>query len=173
MNQLTAKPQLLKQANLTLIRKIIKIRGTATRAEILRDTQISTTTVRSLLTEMMENGEIEIVGHDKSSGGRKAVRYGFLSGRYHGAAFCITGQIMQGMLVNVGGEIERVTKLEVQEGKLEQVMITFLDELISKTEIKSIGVGVPGAVEGGSFWRKEEESDKLCKVEIGAELTKR
>lgn len=46
MNQLTARPKLLKQANLTLIRKVIKAKGTATRAEIAMETKISST-VRS------------------------------------------------------------------------------------------------------------------------------
>lgn len=72
MDTLTARPRLLKQANLSQIRRVIKRRGTATRAEIAGETQISSTTVRSLLAEMMENGEIESIGHDKSSGGRKA-----------------------------------------------------------------------------------------------------
>ena len=61
MDTLTARPRLLKQANLSQIRRVIKRRGTATRAEIAGETQISSTTVRSLLAEMMENGEIAAV----------------------------------------------------------------------------------------------------------------
>ena len=91
MDTLTARPRLLKQANLSLIRRVIKNRGTATRAEIAGETQISSTTVRSLLAEMLENGEIESIGHDESSGGRKAERYFLYRGgrpadeRLHGA----------------------------------------------------------------------------------------
>lgn len=91
MDTLTARPRVLKQANLSLIRKVLKAKGTATRAEIAYETKISSTTVRSLLSEMMQNGEIESVGYDESSGGRKAERYGFRPNRYYGAAFCITG----------------------------------------------------------------------------------
>ena len=65
MDTLTARPRLLKQANLSLIRRVIKNRGTATRAEIAGETQISSTTVRSLLAEMLENGEIT-AGHART-----------------------------------------------------------------------------------------------------------
>ena len=34
MDTLTARPRVLKQANLSLIRKVLKAKGTATRAEI-------------------------------------------------------------------------------------------------------------------------------------------
>ena len=71
MDTLTARPRLLKQANLSLIRRVIKNRGTATRAEIAGETQISSTTVRSLLAEMLENGEIESIGYDESVGERQ------------------------------------------------------------------------------------------------------
>ena len=84
MDTLTARPRVLKQANLSLIRKVLKAKGTATRAEIAYETKISSTTVRSLLSEMMQNGEIESVGYDESSGGRKAERYGFRPNRYYG-----------------------------------------------------------------------------------------
>ena len=56
MDTLNGRPKLLKQANLSLIRKVITAEGTATRAEIARKTNISSTTVRSLLAEMLENG---------------------------------------------------------------------------------------------------------------------
>ena len=75
MDSLTARPNILKQANLSLIRRAIKAKGTSTRAEIAIETRISSTTVRSLLSEMLENGEIESIGLDESSGGRKAQRY--------------------------------------------------------------------------------------------------
>lgn len=71
MDTLNGRPKLLKQANLSLIRKVITAEGTATRAEIARKTNISSTTVRSLLAEMLENGEIESLGFDESSGGGK------------------------------------------------------------------------------------------------------
>lgn len=173
MDTLTARPKLLKQANLSLIRKVLKAKGTATRAEIARETKISSTTVRSLLTEMMQNGEIESVGYDESSGGRKAERYGFRPNRYYGAAFCITGDQIYGLLINVCGEIVETAKLSADQGDFESAVISYLDKQMGKIEIKSIGIGVPGAVEGGGYWRKKEEGGELYRVNIGDNLEKR
>lgn len=172
MNTLTARPRVLKQANLSLIRKAIKTRGTATRAEIAGDTKISSTTVRSLLAEMLENGEIQSIGHDESSGGRKAERYCFQPERYHGAAFCISDQQIHVLLVNVCGEIVETVSLEVN-GDFQQVILDFLDELVLKKEIKSIGFGVPGIVEGGSFQRKNPITNEFETIAIGDSLSKR
>lgn len=105
MDSLTARPNLLKQANLSLIRRVIKTNGSATRAEIALETRISSTTVRSLLSEMLENGEIEGIGLDESSGGRKAQRYRLNPERYHGAAFCLLDDRVIFLLVNMCGEI--------------------------------------------------------------------
>ena len=173
MDTLTARPRLLKQANLSQIRRVIKRRGTATRAEIAGETQISSTTVRSLLAEMMENGEIESIGHDKSSGGRKAERYRFKPDKYYGAAICISGSDMHGLLVGICGEILETVRLEFTGSDYEPAICAFLDELMARKDIKSIGIGVPGIVEGGAFWQGTGGSDELCRYDLGDRLAER
>ncbi|MDO4275684.1 MAG: ROK family protein [Eubacteriales bacterium] len=173
MDSLAGRPKLLKQGNLTLIRKVIMGKKTATRAEIAEETKISSTTVRSLLAEMLENGEIESIGYDKSSGGRKAERYRFRPERYYGAAFCISDEQMYGLLVNVCGEIVEKRKLEVINNSYEETIVSFLDEEMEDKEIKSIGIGVPGVVEGGCYWKKRLDDDRLYKVVIGENLAQR
>lgn len=173
MNTLAGRPRLLKQANLSLIRKAIRAKGTATRAEIAHETKISSTTVRSLLSEMMGNGEIESIGYDESSGGRKAERYRFNPDRYFGAAFCISDTEVYALLVNICEEIVETTQLKIPDGDFEAAIIAYLDELVTKREIKSIGLGVPGAVEGGSYWRQNETYDELNRVEVGNHLAER
>lgn len=169
MDTIIATPNLLKQANLSLIRKAIKARTTATKAEIVNDTNISTTTIRSLLSEMQQNGEIESVGLDKSSGGRKAERYQFKLDRYYGAAFCITDKQAYGLLVDVYGKIMETTKLEVTDEDYETAICAFLDALLLEKDIKSIGIGVPGIVENGSYWIQDKQGE-LCKIDIGKTL---
>ena len=173
MDTLTARPRLLKQANLSQIRRVIKRRGTATRAEIAGETQISSTTVRSLLAEMMENGEIKSIGHDKSSGGRKAERYSFKPDKYYGAAICISGSDMHGLLVGICGEILETVRLEFTGSDYEPAICAFLDELMARKDIKSIGIGVPGIVEGGAFWQGTGGSDELCCYDLGDRLAER
>lgn len=173
MDPITASPSLLKQANLSLIRTVLKTRETATRAEIVAETGISTTTVRSLLGEMMEKGEIESIGQDASSGGRKAERYRFRPERYHSAVFCISGNQVHALLVDTCGEIADMSILEAADENYEEVIFPFLDELMTKREIRAIGLGVPGIVEGGCYWKKYIDSDEFYKVDIGEQLSEK
>lgn len=209
-DRLTARPRILKQANLSLVRKAIRDRNTATRAEIAEETRISSTTVRSLLSEMMQNGEIESIGYDESSGGRKAERYRFRPDRYYGAALCMEGRKIYGLLVNICGEIVEATELEVPESEIPesevpeskiteskfpeqesysaagepgedrgfgdnilQIITSFLDGLIREKEIRAIGVGVPGIVEGGSFLKKSLYGDDWYRSDLGDVLSER
>lgn len=173
MDMLTARPRLLKQANLSMIRKAIKSRGTATRAEIAEETAISSTTIRTLLREMQQNGEIESAGHDASSGGRKAERYRFTQDRFYGAAFCLTDRQVHALLVNVCGEIVETVMLDAEDGDHQRAIVPFLDELAGRKELKSIGVGVPGVVDRGGFWRKSPTDGVLYRSDIGDALHRR
>lgn len=173
MDELTARPQLLKQANLSFIRKVLKKKKTATRAEIANETDISSTTIRSLLAEMLQNGEIESIGYDASSGGRKAERYCLNPERYYGAAFCITDSHLHSLVINIYGDILNVVRLPIRENNYEKTMIAYLDKLITEKEIKSIGLGVPGIVRGDSYWRQNRNSYEMYQVDIGETLLKR
>ena len=172
-DRLTARPMLLKQANLSLVRKTIRDKNTATRAEIAQETRISSTTVRALLSEMMQNGEIESIGFDESSGGRKAERYRFRPDRYYGAALCMEGTKIYGLLVNTCGEITDTTELDIADRDIQEVITSFLDGLVKEKEIRAIGIGVPGIVEGGSYWKKSIHGDEWFKSDLGDILSER
>lgn len=172
-DRLTARPMLLKQANLSLVRKTIRDKNTATRAEIAQETRISSTTVRALLSEMMQNGEIESIGFDESSGGRKAERYRFRPDRYYCAALCMEGTKIYGLLVNTCGEITDTTELDIADRDIQEVITSFLDGLVKEKEIRAIGIGVPGIVEGGSYWKKSIDGDEWFKSDLGDILSER
>lgn len=173
MGQLTAKPQVLKQANLSMIRRVIKKKGTATRAEITAETNISSTTVRSLLHRMLQNGEIVSIGYDDSSGGRKAERYGFSTDRYYSVALCMSGCELHAVLINIYGEILDITTQEIQKDNYLPAMFSVLDELAAHKKITAIGLGVPGIVQGSSYWRKVPGQDNLVQEELGTIFSKR
>lgn len=173
MDKLTARPQFLKQANFSLIRQAIMEKGTATRAEIVKETKISSTTVRSLLFEMLECGEIESIGFDESSGGRKAERYRIRPERYHSAVFCITDHQIHSLLIDVCGDILEKTRLEIKDDDFESVITAYLDDLTARQELRSVGIGVPGVVEGGCFWRQNPKNGKMEQLSIGTSLSRR
>ncbi len=173
MDTLTARPQLLKQANLSMIRKVLKTKGTATRAELAYETKISSTTVRALLEEMLKDGEIKSVGYDESSGGRKAERYRFSPDRYHSVAFCIQHDQSYAILLNICGEIVETTRLRISEDDIVQALIDYLDDIVSRKEIKSIGIGAPGVVKDDCFWIQDRIDGQMRKVDIAAPLSER
>lgn len=158
MDNIMGKPNALKQVNLSLVRKAIKEKGSATRSEIVGSTKISTTTVRTLLTEMLDNKEIIEIGLDDSIGGRKAVRYALVKERFFGVAMCLEEDSIRYLIVNICGEIQEKGTFPV-EGNTSKAIYTFLDELVTKIKIRSIGIGVPGVVDGMSYQKKNEEGE--------------
>ena len=175
MNELIAKPHILKKVNLSQIRKAIKNKGTVTRAEITKETKISSTTVRSLLTEMQLNGEIESIGYAESSGGRKAEKYRLKPDRYYGAAFCIAESDIHYLIVDIFGKIVETGILGQREtlaSDITKTITCFLDDLINRKEIKSIGLGVPGVVEDVTYL-KFSHGIELDKIDVGSFFTQR
>lgn len=173
MENVTAKPNLLKQVNLSQVRKVLAEKESATRAEIALRTGISSTTVRSLLVEMLANKEVESIGYDVSSGGRKAERYSLCPNRYLGVALCCMEQKVQAILVNLRGEITDISEFEAVGESYEEAIIPFLDAFAKEHELVTIGLGIPGIVEDGVYWKKKVGTDELYKVEIGNHLAKR
>lgn len=161
MNKISGKPQALKQVNLSAVRRAIRENTSATRAEIVEATQISVTTVRTLLTEMMSNGEIMEVGYDESIGGRRAVRYELKKDRISAVALCLDSENIRYAILNYYGECLESGSLQTQ-GNQEGAVCAFLDDLGTRAEIKSIGLGVPGIVNGLSYERKNTLGELEC-----------
>lgn len=143
MKHMVGTPHTLKEVNLCAVRKVIREQGSATRAEIAAATKISVTTVRTLLTEMAENGELLESGYDESMGGRKAVRYALNKDRFFGAALCVSETELRYFTVNTCGEVSNFGLYVVTQG-LDEAIRTVLDDLFGRVEIRSIGLGVPG-----------------------------
>lgn len=166
MDSISAKPQTIKQLNLSAIRRVLKAKGTATKAEIAHSVHTSTTTVRSLLAEMCENGEIESIGCGESSGGRRAQRYRLNPDRYYGVAFFLAEPTIQYIIVNLYGEIVEDGSLPTPAGELEPFLLDFLSGISQNREIRSVCIGVPGIAENDGYSRKNRH-DILQKTRLG------
>jgi len=128
---------------------------------------ISSTTVRSLLTEMQRNGEIESIGYAESSGGRKAERYRFKSDRFFCVSFCVTEDAVHYLIVDIYGNILETGRLGKLDVDTREPIVSFLDELLTQKEIKAIGLGVPGIVDDGVYWSLAPNGDSLTSTDIG------
>lgn len=168
-DKVIGKPNALKQVNLSMIRKAILKKGTATRAEIVEETKISVTTVRTLLTELQSAGELVDVGLDDSTGGRNATRYELNKERFFGVSLCLDGESVRYLTVNICSEICETGVFDT-EGDTVNTICHFLDGLREKIEIRSICVGVPGIVNGMGYERKNERGE-LTHFSIGEVLS--
>lgn len=157
-DEVMGKPNMLKQVNLSMIRKAILEKGTATRAEIVAATNIGVSTVRTLLTELQQAGELAPVGLDESTGGRSATRYELNKERFFGVSLCLDGERVRYLTMNICGEI-RESGLFAAENDAGAAICRFLDALWDKMEIRSIGIGVPGIVKGMGYERKNLQGE--------------
>ena len=133
---------------------------------------ISPTTVRSLLTEMQRNGEIESIGYAESSGGRKAEKYRFKSNRFFSVSFCIAEDAVSYLIVDIYGNILETGELVKLDIDTREPIVSFLDQLLTQKEIKSIGLGVPGIVDDGVYWSMAPDGDSLTRIDIGVFLAR-
>lgn len=157
-DNVTGKPNALKQVNLSMVRRAILEKGSATRAEIVDATNISVTTVRTLITELKNNDELIEIGLDNSIGGRKAVRYKFNEKRFFGVGLCLDGEDIRYIIVDIFGKICD-TGMFAAKGNITMAICNFLDDICIKKEIRSIGIGVPGIVNGMGYERRNDKGE--------------
>ena len=171
MKNLTGKPQLMKQVNSSLIKKVIKENGSATRADIAARTNISLTTIRSLITELINNEEIISIGCDESSGGRKAERYVFNLNKYFSLSFCIGNKEIHYAVTDIKEKIIESGSFAVHKDILSSVD-NFMDVIIKKKNIKAVGIGVPGIVDNGNYLTASQDKS-WKKLNIGEHIQKK
>lgn len=157
-DEVMGRPSVLKQINLSMIRKAILKKGTATRAEIVAATNIGVSTVRTLLTELQNAGELAPIGLDDSTGGRSATRYKLNKERFFGVSLCLDGEIVRYLTVNICGEICE-SGMFAAEDDAGAAICRFLDALCDKMEVRSVGIGVPGVVKGMGYERKNPQGE--------------
>lgn len=147
MNSIAGKPRELKKVNTSLILKSIKDRVTATRSQIVEDTNISHTTVRAILKELIESEEIVVSGLDESSGGRRAERYKINAGKKHILSISIERNKMFSRVVNIVGDIVEEKQINLNGLDDNKAILEEIDILSERyKDIKCIGVSVPGIV---------------------------
>ncbi|SHJ31171.1 ROK family protein [Clostridium cavendishii DSM 21758] len=148
----SGKPKDLKRVNINLVLNAIKKRKTATRAELVSDTGISHTTVRNILSELLEKEEILVDGLDESSGGRRAERYSLNINKKSILIMYIEGRKLWYNISNIIGEEIFKESLDIEEKLSSNLLEKLLDKLFEKyNNIKAVGMAVPGIVKDSGY----------------------
>lgn len=171
MNDVAGKPALLKKMNLSLIYRALIQLGSATRAEITAQTAISTTTVRSLLDELLHTGDLIELDLDVSSGGRRAQRYALNPRRNLTMCLYFEEARLIYQVANLAGETV-ATGSEPIQGNPFPAILDFLERSAAIWEIRSLGLGVPGIVENKHYY-VGDAGHHLVVYDIGEQVERR
>lgn len=167
MKKMPASPQAMKKVNITLIKKVLKNSASATKAEISEATGISSTTVRSLINELLENKEIVSMGLDQSSGGRRAERYTLNFKNNFILAFYIGSNYIDYVIINPLDKVIEDNRIEISIDKPIDAIDNFIGSILkSNTGIKMIGISASGIVDKGTYITGRK-FDELKKFNIG------
>lgn len=146
----SGKPELMKKMNTALLYRALIAFGSSTRAELAAETRISLTTVRALLEELLDCGEIVVTELDVSSGGRRAQRYALHPQRNWILSFYVDGCNILYCVRSLDGACHEAGVYPTG-GNLEESAARFLREALEKWPLAAVGAGVPGVVENGRF----------------------
>lgn len=171
MNDVAGKPALLKKMNLSLIYRSLIQLGTATRAEITAHTAISTTTVRSLLDELLRTGDLVELDLDVSSGGRRAQRYALNPRRNLAMCLYFEETRILYQVSNLSGEALSAGSEPIQ-GDPFPAILHFLEQAVRVWEIRALGLGVPGIVENKRYY-VGDAAHHMVNYDIGEQVEQR
>lgn len=147
--QKSMKKNILYQIRTTLLQK-----NSTTKVELSQLLEISFPTISKFISEMEGTGEILELGLDESSGGRRAKRYSLNSDYAYGLAVFLERNELHFTVFDCFGEVK-------EKGKVASILkdngLSALTECIKKNvskykNIRSIAIGVPGAVENGTIF---------------------
>jgi predicted NBD/HSP70 family sugar kinase len=150
----------MKQVNEALIREVLRLRGRATKADIVADSGLSQTTVGQTLGRMEARFQIRQIGFHDSSGGRKAAVYELDADAGRGYAIAIERDRIDWAVCNALGTIitdgSRIVRNDPVDDAVALVDVLRKHELDQpngrgpRTDAAALAVGVPGAVVDGS-----------------------
>jgi Transcriptional regulator/sugar kinase len=153
MSEISGKPNVLKRLNSILIKNTLKKLGSATKAELAKETGISLTTVGLILNSLIQEEEVINQCYDESSGGRRAERYVINVNHSFAVAMCVEEKHINYAVGNVTGDFIDEGMLAVTDHNFTETVEILLGSLMSKyTSIKCIGIGVPAAVNNGLLY---------------------
>lgn len=146
--EMTGKPAVLKEVNISLIRDALLRMGQATRVELSKETGISQPTINVLIKELTENEIVCSLGFGESIGGRKAEIYTLNWKRNHCIAIAVDQNGFQYCVFDLALDKETAGTCARQNEKTYTEQLTeLLGTLLAQTEdVTAIAIGVPGAV---------------------------
>lgn len=147
-----ATHQLTKQHNSRLILKMIYEQEEISRADIARETNLTRTTVSSIVADLMDEGLVRETGLGPSIGGKPPRLLRLAEDARQLLCLDLSASYFRGALVNLRGEMSQRVDVAV-DGRTAAAALALVHDLIAQlcahtnAPILGIGIGTPGLVD--------------------------
>ena len=141
-----------RRHNSRLVLRTIYDSGQVGRADIARATQLTRTTVSSVVSDLMEQGLVEEVGYGPSEGGKPPVLLRVVDDARHAVGIDLASDEFRGAVVNLRGEIQHRASLPLRSRDADAALThlyDLVDDLLAATgsPLLGIGIGTPGLMD--------------------------
>lgn len=148
----------MKEWNLSLLSKLIRKNPGVSRADLTAKTNLSPTTVSSLVAELIENGLVREIGVGESAAGRKPILLELIPNGRIGLGISVNHDGILVAPVNLVGQplVTYTSKVDLADGNaiLSQIIegiedcLKYLEQHELKENLAGAGIGLLGLVEG-------------------------
>ncbi|MBQ7400211.1 MAG: ROK family transcriptional regulator [Clostridia bacterium] len=144
--------QLIKEANMNLVFRLIHKNGAISRADIKKITSLSATTVSSLVEELIGEGFVEECGIKKTkSSGRKAVMLKVKADGGFFAGLDVKKNIIRADLYGLDFTLEKSIERSLSDGEsLAMGIMQAIGTLSRNKKIIGVTIGLPGVIDPGT-----------------------
>lgn len=146
MSTVTSHP--IKKRNLDCIRTLMRKHTTATKAELAKESKLSVVTLGSLMTELVDNGEVIIDELSPSQGGRPAQIYRFNADYAHALGLYILQRkkttMLYSIIVDLQGKVLSTDGAMLEDSAKIQIVHKAMSCCENDPQIRTIAVGIPG-----------------------------
>ena len=147
-----ATRQQTKTHNQKLVLKTIYQQGQVSRADIARLTHLTRTTVSNLVAEIIDDGLVEEVGLEPSTGGKPATLLSVVDDSRHLIGIDLANSEFRGGILDLRGRVKHRFNLPVNDRNGEAALdlaYELVDELVWSvtSPLLGIGIGTPGLID--------------------------
>ncbi len=141
-----------KEHNKRLVLSILLSRRQVSRADIARSTQLTRTTVSSVINELIEDGLVKEIGRGKSAVGKRPILLKVVDNSRHLIGIDLADSEFRGGLVELNGNIINREKIPIYDKDGEdalEIVYKLIDKLVaaSTSPLLGIGIGTPGLID--------------------------
>jgi predicted NBD/HSP70 family sugar kinase len=153
---LTADLSLMRELNRALVLQLIRREGRISRADIAKQTQLSRSTVSSIITDLIEDRLVTETGIGTSKGGRRPIILEFNYQANYIIGLDVSRNSITAVITDLNARVcaRQHISFNVDDGPavglpvIKQLISTMLkDSPVGRGRISAIGVGVPGPLD--------------------------